>query len=266
MKTRLNRWTRAGFLLALGTAVILGQTEAAAASDWLKIGGDLFKQATGQSGAGQTAGGTSLIPAEIAQGLKEALAVGTGRVVTQLGAADGFNADPKIHIPLPQTLQKVHHALSRVGMGGLTQDLELRLNRAAEAAVPKAKDLFVNAISQMTIEDVQTIWKGAPDAATRYFEGKMKTPLADAMQPVVEKSLAQAGAVRAYDQVMGQYRSLPFVPDLKADLTGHVLDYGLSAIFAYLAQEEAAIRADPARRTTALLQKVFGAATDGPSK
>ena len=261
MGTRLNRWKIAGFFLALGAASILGQAEATAASDWLKIGGDLLKQATGQSGAGQTAGGTSLMPAEIAQGIKEALAVGTGRVVAQLGATDGFNADPKIHIPLPQTLQKVHNTLSRVGMGGLTEDLELRLNRAAEAAAPKAKDLFVNAISQMAIEDVEAIWKGAPDAATRYFEGKMKTPLADAMRPVVEKSLTQAGAVQTYDQVMGQYRSLPFVPDLKADLTGHVLDYGLSAIFTYLAQEEAAIRADPARRTTELIKKVFGAAT-----
>ena len=260
MKTRLNRWKIAGFILALGTAVILGQTKANAASDWLKIGGDLLKEAAGQPVTGQTTGGTSLMPAEIAQGLKEALEVGTGRVVSQLGKTDGFNADPKIHIPLPQTLQNVHNALSRVGMGAMTQDLELRLNRAAEAAVPKAKDLFVNAISQMTIEDVQAIWKGAPDAATRYFEGKMKTPLADEMRPVVEKSLSQAGAVQAYDQVMGQYRSLPFVPDLKADLTGHVLDYGLSAIFTYLAQEEAAIRANPARRTTELLKKVFGAA------
>ncbi len=258
MKTRMGIWKIVGWALALCAVVLVGPKEARSANDWLKLGGDLLKQATGQSGPGQTSGGTSLMPDEIVQGLKEALRVGTGRVVDRLGASDGFNADPRIHIPLPQTLQRVHTALSRVGMGGLTEDLELRLNRAAEAAVPKAKDLFVNAISQMTIDDVQAIWKGAPDAATRYFEGKMSAPLAEAMRPVVEKSLAQAGAVKAYDQVMGKYSSLPFVPDLKADLTGHVLDYGLSAVFSYLAQEEAAIRADPARRTTELLQKVFG--------
>ena len=259
MKTRIRVLKGIGLMLALGAALIFGQTEAKSQSDWLKVGGDLLKQAAGQSGAGQTAGaGSSLLPGEIVEGLKEALRVGTGRVVDRLGAADGFNADPQFHIPLPKTLQTVHNALSRVGMGAMTADLELRLNRAAEAAVPKARDLFVDAISQMTIEDAQAIWKGAPDAATRYFEGKMSAPLAQAMRPVVEDGLTEAGAVQAYDQTMGQYRSLPLVPDLKADLTGHVLDYGLKAIFAYLAKEEAAIRSNPAQRTTDLLKKVFG--------
>jgi hypothetical protein len=258
MKTRRRGYPMVvGLLLGLGVGALVGPAAAGAASDWLKVGGDLLKQATGQPAPASTAG-TTLMPAEISEGLKEALRVGTARVVDRLGVADGFNADPKVHIPLPQTLQTVHGALSRVGMGGLTEDLELRLNRAAEAAAPKARDLFVKAIGDMTLEDVQAIWKGAPDAATRYFQGKMSAPLAAAMQPVVEDSLAQVGAVQAYEGVMDRYRSLPLVPDLKADLTSHVIDYGLTGIFAYLAEEEAAIRADPARRTTDLLKKVFG--------
>jgi hypothetical protein len=244
----------------LGIAALMGMTEAESAGDWLKTGGDLLKQAAGRSSGPQTAGETALASGEIAAGLKEALRVGSGRVVDRLGAADGFNADPKVRIPLPGSLQTVHQALSRVGMGGLTEDLELRLNRAAEAAAPKARDLFVDAISQMTIEDAQAIWKGPPDAATRYFEGKMSTPLAAEMRPVVEESLTEAGAVQVYDQAMGRYRSLPFVPDLKTDLTGHVVDGALAGIFTYLAEEEAAIRSNPAKRSTELLQKVFGAA------
>ncbi len=264
MKTRMKPgWMVVGSLLGFAVAALIGPTGAGAGNDWLKVGGDLLKQAAGQqatgaAAGGQTAGAAGLMPSEISAGLKEALRVGTGRVVDRLGAANGFNADPRVHIPLPKTLQTVHDALSRVGMGGMTEDLELRLNRAAEAAAPKARDLFVDAIAQMTLEDVQGIWKGAPDAATRYFQGKMSAPLAAAMKPVVEDSLAQVGAVQSYDQVMGRYRSLPLVPDLKADLTGHVVDYGLKGIFAYLAEEEAAIRANPARRTTDLLKKVFG--------
>lgn len=244
----------------LGIAALMGMTEVESASDWLKTGGDLLKQAAGRSTGPQTAGESALASGEIAAGLKEALRVGSGRVVDRLGAADGFNADPKVRIPLPKSLQTVHQALSRVGMGGLTEDLELRLNRAAEAAAPKARDLFVDAISQMTIEDAQGIWKGPPDAATRYFEGKMSAPLAAEMRPVVEESLTEAGAVQVYDQAMGRYRSLPFVPDLKTDLTGHVVDGALAGIFTYLGEEEAAIRANPAKRSTELLQKVFGAA------
>ena len=57
---------------------------------------------------------------------------------------------------------------------------------------------------------------------------------------------------------MGQYDSIPFVPDAKADLTDYVVEKGMAGIFLYLGKEEAAIRDNPAQRTTELLQKVFG--------
>jgi hypothetical protein len=195
----------------------------------------------------------------VGAGLKEALRVGTERVVGQLGRTDGFYADPTVHIPLPASLHTVQTTLNRVGMGSMLDDLELRLNRAAEAATPRAKELFWKAIREMTLEDVQTIYRGPDDAATRYFQKKMSPSLAAAMGPVVEDSLAQVGAIRAYDRVMGRYRSLPWVPDAKADLKTYVVDKSMAGIFHYLALEEAAIRKDPARRTTGLLKKVFGA-------
>jgi hypothetical protein len=86
----------------------------------------------------------------------------------------------------------------------------------------------------------------------------MTPPLATEMQPVVEQSLAEVGAVKAYENVMGKYRSIPFVPDAKADLTTYVVEKGMDGIFYYMAKEEAAIRQNPAKRTTELLQKVFG--------
>jgi hypothetical protein len=78
------------------------------------------------------------------------------------------------------------------------------------------------------------------------------------MKPVVDESLSQVGAIKAYDQAMGQYRNIPFVPNVKADLTNHVLDGALKGIFHYLAVEEAAIRKEPVKRTTDILKKVFG--------
>jgi hypothetical protein len=56
---------------------------------------------------------------------------------------------------------------------------------------------------------------------------------------------------------MGEYNSLPFVPDARANLTDYVLEKGTDGIFYYIAQEEAAIRNNPAKRTTELLRKVF---------
>jgi len=87
----------------------------------------------------------------------------------------------------------------------------------------------------------------------------MSKPLGVAMKPIVDQTLTQAGAVQAYDNVMGQYRTVPFVPDVKADLSGYVVEQGMNGIFHYLAQEEAAIRQNPAKRTTELLKTVFGA-------
>ena len=137
-------------------------------------------------------------------------------------------------------------------------DLELRLNRAAEKATPKAKKLFHQAITEITLDDAKSIYKGPDDAATRYFKSKMSKPLAKAMHPIVDKSLSEVGAVRSYDKLIGKYRSIPFVPDVKTDLTNHVIKKGMKGIFHYLAREEAAIRRDPAKRTTELLKHVFG--------
>ena len=194
----------------------------------------------------------------IGGGLKEALRVGTETVVAQLGARDGFNADSAIHIPLPASLDKVRSALDRVGLGSPLHDLELGLNRAAEVATPKARELFLQAIDNMTLDDVMSIYRGPDDAATRYFQAQMSEPLAAEMRPVVDESLADVGAARSYDAAMDTYNSLPFVSPVDTDLTDYVIEKGMEGTFHYLAQEEAAIRSDPVKRTTELLQQVFG--------
>ena len=211
-------------------------------------------------GRGKTeeAAATGLTTDQIGSGLKEALEVGTARVVDTLGQTDGFNADPLIHIPLPESLTSVQSALSRIGMSDALDDLELRLNRAAEAATPQAKALFLDAIRNLTMEDVMEIYQGPDDAATQYLRGQMSSPLADAMNPVVDQSLADVGAAQSYETVMTQYNALPLVPKAEADLTTYVVDMGLDGIFTYLAKEEAAIRNEPVKRTTDLLKQVFG--------
>jgi hypothetical protein len=238
-------------VIAITASLLYGATKAH--SGWLDKGLEMLK-----SPAGTTAQ-KALTSEEIGNGLKEALLVGSESVVSQLGKTDGFNLDQAIHIPLPEKFNTVKSVLGKIGMAPMLDDLELKLNRAAEVATPKAKELFVQAISEMTFEDVMNIYNGPEDAATRYFQDKMTPPLAREMQPVVEQSLAEVGAVQAYDNVMGEYRSIPFVPDVKADLTTYVIEKGMDGIFYYMGVEEAAIRQNPAKRTTDLLQRVFGA-------
>ena len=238
-------------LAAIGAILLLGSESVRAQGDLLQKGLELVKPSGSSSSAG------SLTQGEMGDGLKEALRVGTETVVAQLGKTDGFNADKAIHIPLPGQLATVQKALKAAGYSSLVDDLELKLNRAAEQATPKAKALFVDAIAAMTIQDAQKILNGPDDAATQYFRKAMGPGLAREMEPIVDATLAEAGAVQAYDAMMGQYKALPFMPDAKADLTDYVVEKGMDGIFHYVAKEEAAIRTNPAARTTDLLKKVF---------
>lgn len=200
---------------------------------------------------------SSLSDTEVSAALKEALQIGTQKVVKQLGSVDGFNLDPRIHIPLPNALSRVDNILSRVGLDFLGDDLELRLNRAAEVAMPKAKELFIHSIQEMSIEDAKNILSGPENAATQYFRTSMGPGLSKEMKPIVHQALSEAGAIKAYDAIMGEYSEIPFMPDVKANLNDYVLEKALDGIFYYIGKEEAAIKANPAARTTDLLKRVF---------
>lgn len=200
---------------------------------------------------------TTLSNADIGSALKQALTLGTQKVTSALGQKDGFNTNPKVHIPLPPTLQKVDKALTYVGMSHLTDDLELRLNRAAEASMPRAKELFISSIKQMTIQDAKTILNGPNDAATQYLKKTMSPELSKDMQPIIQKALSDSGGIKSYDQVMGQYSQLPLVSSAKTNLNQYVINKTIDGVFYYVAQEEAAIRANPAKQTTSLLKTVF---------
>lgn len=242
------RRSLSGLLIGLFISVQAVSAE----SSWWERGKDLLE---GFAGSNDSA---ALTNTEIASGLREALRVGTGSVIRRLGKEDGYYRDPKAHIPLPEKLIRVRDTLARLGMSDMLDDLELRMNRAAEAAAPKARAMFIDAIQNMTLDDVRRIYRGTDDAATRYFQSQMSGPLAEEFTPVVNHSLAEAGAIRTYDKVMQDYGQIPFMPDIKANLSEHVVDHAIDAIFDYLADEEAAIRQNPAKQTTELLRRVFG--------
>ncbi len=139
----------------------------------------------------------------------------------------------------------------------MLDDLELRMNRGAETAAPKALNIFTDAISRMSIDDARGILQGPQDAATQYFKRTTSEPLGKAFRPIIDKSLGDAGAVKALNGVKQQAGG--FASMLGGfNMTDFTLDGALAGLFHYLAQEEAAIRTNPAARTTDLLKKVFG--------
>lgn len=242
----------------LPVVFLLAASPALAQGSLLDIGKSVLKQQVQPTtNTGSATLGQSLSTSDIAAGLKEALKTGTTKVTSQLGARDGFNADPAIHIPLPARLQQVQSGLKLVGMSGLADDLELRLNRAAEAATPEAKRIFFSALDKMTLDDARAILNGPKDAATQYFKTAMTPDLKTAMRPIVDESVAQAGAVQSLQSVSAAAKNLAPGLDGQTMLTDHVLQYALSGLFSYLAKEEAAIRDNPAERTSDILRKVF---------
>jgi hypothetical protein len=207
-------------------------------------------------------GSGALTQADAALGIKEALGNGILSALGIVGADGGFLNDQLIHIPLPKSLQSVQSVMSSIGAGSLLNNLETQLNRGAEAAAPVAKDIFFNAIRDLTIQDAIGIVKGPNDAATNYLQAKTTDSLANLFSPIMENALGQTGALQLFDQVADSMRNVPLAPqlgaDAKKDLIRHGVDYALSGVFHYVAEEEAAIRENPAKRTSEILRRVFG--------
>jgi len=196
---------------------------------------------------------------QIEKALKQALSVGSETVVRTLQRQGAFADNPNLRIKLPSSLAKVDKALSKVGLGQWTEELEAKLNEAAEQAVPAAEPILLDAINNLTLDDVMSIYQGENDAATQYFKSQMSQPILAAMEPIVRSKLKDVGALKLYDQIIAKYQSIPFMPDVSGDLVELVQDEALTGIFEYLAREEAAIRENPKKRTTDLLRQVFGA-------
>ncbi len=201
---------------------------------------------------------TPLSETKIGDGLKEALKVGINNAVQLTGKTDGFFKNEAIKIPLPEKLQMLDKGLRAVGLGKTVDDFVLSMNRAAEAAAPQARDIFINSIVGMSFDDAMKIYNGGNTSATEFLKEKTSQQLRDAFLPFVKKSLAQYDVTAKYNDVIGKYRSLPFSSKLPVpDVEQYVLDKALNGLFLILGQEETKIRTQPAARVTSLLQEVF---------
>ena len=193
----------------------------------------------------------------VAAGLKEALRVGSERAVASTSTTDGFLGNQLIRIAMPDELATAAKTLRAVGFGGQVDAFEVGMNRAAEKASAEAKPVLVDAVSQMTLTDAMGVLRGGDTAATDYFRGKTSDSLRARFMPIIKDKMGQVGLYQQYNQLMSSYTALPLAQKPSFDLDGYVADQGLNGLFTTLAQEEKNIRANPAARTTDLLQKVF---------
>jgi hypothetical protein len=194
---------------------------------------------------------------DIGNGLKQALEIGTGKSSDQLSAVDGFFGNAAVKILFPPEAQKAEKTLRGLGMGKLCDNVILSLNRAAEDAAKQAKPIFVDAIKQMTLQDVTNILLGNQDAATQYFKRTTSSQLSAKFKPVIQGSLNKVNATKYYTDAAKAYNKVPFVSKLNPDISDYATQKAIDGLFVEIAKEELNIRSNLGARTTPLLQKVF---------
>lgn len=191
--------------------------------------------------------------------LKQALTQGAETAVASLAKKDGFLGNDKVRIPLPDSLQKADSLLRKFGMGSYADDLQTSMNRAAEAAVPEARNLLVGAVKKMTVQDAKSILTGGNDSATQYFRKNTEAALAGKFKPIVNKSMQKVKLAEKYDQFAGKGAQLGLVDAQDAKLDDYITRKALDGLFLMMAEQEKAIRANPLQATGSLAKKIFSA-------
>jgi hypothetical protein len=196
---------------------------------------------------------------EAISALRTALEKGSRAAVDQLGKENGFFGDTRVKIPLPESLQKAERTLRRFGMGKYADELVLTMNRAAEAAVPEAKQLFVDSVKKMSVKDAKGILTGGETSGTEYFRRTTTDQLRKRFLPIVKKSTARLGLAQKYNQYAERGVGLGLVKQQDANLDDYVTQKALDGLYFMAAEEEKKIRKDPVGTASSILKKVFGA-------
>lgn len=196
---------------------------------------------------------------DAARGIKGALDKGASSAIAKLGVPGGFLDNPKVKIPLPPALDEVAKVMRMMGRGKDADDLIVAMNTAAEQAVPQAKELLVNAVRTMSLDDAKRILTGGDESVTEFFKAKTEGPLAAKFLPIVKQETGRVGLAKKYDDIAGQGAKIGLIKGDAANIDQYVTDKALSGLYLMIGEEERAIRQNPAAAGSAIISKVFGA-------
>ncbi|HKA46032.1 MAG TPA: DUF4197 domain-containing protein [Burkholderiales bacterium] len=191
-------------------------------------------------------------------GLRQALNEGSIAAVAKLGVENGFFGNPRVKIPLPPSLHQVEGALRAIGMRKQADELVLTMNRAAEAAVPEAKQLLVDAVKKMSVQDAKGILTGGDTAATEYFKRTTQGDLSKRFLPIVKKATDRVGLAQQYNSLAGHGAALGLIKQDQATIEGYVTQKTLDGLYYMIGEQEKAFRANPLGASSDIVKKVFG--------
>jgi hypothetical protein len=210
---------------------------------------------TGKTDPGRN---TALSNEEVIRGLKEALSVGTRNSATIAAQMDGFYKNPRLFIPWPAEAQKMKDRLMLMGFEKQIEEFEMSLNRAAEEAAKDAAPVFVDAITNMSVQDGFAILRGADTSATNYLRRTTYSPLEQKFLPVVKKAIEKVQVTAYWSPLVTAYNKIPGVKKQNPDLDNYVTNKAINGLMLLIADEEIKIRKNPAARVTEILKRVFG--------
>ena len=208
---------------------------------------------------GQAAAAPALSGSQSVDGLKALLEQGSELAIKQLGQNGGFNQNPKWRIPLPKTLQKPAKLMRKLGQGAMVDELENNLNSAAEQAIPHARDLLVNSIRQMSLQDARQILSSHPTAATEYLSRTSRDQLRERFLPIVKETTAGSPLISQYNQLAGQASGFGLGKKQSLSAEDYVTDKALDALFGVIGEQEANLRANPTKAAGSMLKGVLEA-------
>jgi hypothetical protein len=224
------------------------------------------REFTGRLALVAAGGGLVWVPAQAAGftdgdaalGVREALERGAVAAVGLLGKENGFLGNPKVRIPLPEALESAAKLLSMTGQKKRVEELETAMNRAAEAAVPEAKALLIDAVKSMSVDDARKIVSGGDNSVTRFFADKTRTPLGEKFLPIVTRATEKVSLADKYNAVAGKAAGIGLVKKEDANVQQYVTRKALDGLYFMIGEEEKKIRKDPIGTGSDILKKVFG--------
>jgi hypothetical protein len=138
-------------------------------------------------------------------GLRQALTNAAVSSALRLGRLDGYWADGKVRIPLPSPLSTMQARLRPLNLSTPLDNFQMRLNRAAETAVPKAGTIFTDVIKSITIADAIQIVRGGDTAGTEMLKARATTQLTGLLTPPMGEAVDSSGAGAALDRINARY-------------------------------------------------------------
>ncbi|WP_425261862.1 DUF4197 domain-containing protein [Rubrivivax sp. RP6-9] len=200
----------------------------------------------------------ALSETDAASGVRAALEKGAVVAVQLLGRPGGFLDNPKVRIPLPGYLNDAAKLLRATGQKRRVEELELAMNRAAEAAVPEAQTLLVQAVKSISVEDALKLVRGSDTAVTDFFVAKTRAPLGEKFLPIVTQATEKVQLAERYNAVAGRAMGLGLLKPEEANVQKYVTGRALDGLYLMIGEEEKKIRANPVETGSALLRRVFG--------